>query len=75
MGAGELSGGGRKGGNTPTRSMLRAVGVSWGCLVRRGGGGVCVCDVMVAVKPRVSRGLLGSSADLAFFPTSFCHKI
>lgn len=39
MGAGELSGGGRKGGNTPTRSMLRAVGVSWG------GGGVCVwCD-------------------------------
>ena len=41
MGAGELSGGGgRKGGNTPTRSMLRAVGVSWG-----GGGGVCVwCD-------------------------------
>ena len=67
MGAGELSRGG-KGGNTPTRSMLRAVGVSWG-----GGGGVC--DVMVAVKPRVSRGLLGSSADLAFFPTSFCHKI
>ena len=35
MGAGELSGGGggeegRKGGNTPTRSMLRAVGVSLG---------------------------------------------
>ena len=67
MGAGELSGGGGegKGGNTPTRSMLRAVGVSWG-----GGEG----GVMVAVIPRVSRGLLGSSADLAF-PTSFCHKI
>ena len=57
MGAGELSGGGGKGGNTPTRSMLRAVSVSWG-----GGGGV-----MVAVIPRVSRGLLGSSTDLAFF--------
>ena len=35
MGAGELSGGGGKGGTTPTRSMLRAVGVSRG---RRGGG-------------------------------------
>ena len=66
MGAGELSGGGGgKGGTIPTRSMLRAVGVSRG---RRGG-------VMVVVIPRVSRGLLGSSADLAFFPTSFCHKI
>ena len=66
MGAGELSGGGGKGkgGNTPTHPCF-ALWVS-----REEGGGV-----IVAVIPRVSRGLLGSSADLAFFPTSFCHKI
>ena len=66
MGAGELSGGGgEKGGQYPYSLHASRCG----CLVRRGGG------VMVAVIPRVFRGLLGSSADLAFFPTSFCHKI
>ena len=57
MGAGELSGGGGKGGQYPY--SLHASRCK--CLVRRGGG------VMVAVIPRVSRGLLGSSTDLAFF--------
>ena len=65
MGAGELSGGGGKErGAIPLLAPCFALWVS-----REEGGGV-----MVAVIPRVSRGLLGSSADLAF-PTSFCHKI
>ena len=63
-------GGGGERGAIPLLAPCFALWVS-----REEGGGVCVCDVMVAVKPRVSRGLLGSSADLAFFPTSFCHKI
>ena len=67
MGAGELSGGGGgKGGHYPYSLHASRCGR----LARKEGGGV-----MVVVIPRVSRGLLGSSADLAFFPTSFCHKI
>ena len=66
MGAGELSGGGgEERGAIPLLAPCFALWVSR----EEGGGGV-----MVAVIPRVSRGLLGSSADLAF-PTSFCHKI
>lgn len=69
MGAGELSGGG--GGERGAIPLLAPCFALW---VSREEGGGGVCDVMVAVIPRVSRGLLGSSADLAF-PTSFCHKI
>ena len=58
-------GGGKERGAIPLLAPCFALWVS-----REEGGGV-----MVAVIPRVSRGLLGSSADLAFFPTSFCHKI
>ena len=66
MGAGELSGGGGERGALPLLAPCFALWASR----EEGGGGV-----MVVVIPWVSRGLLGSSADLAFFPTSFCHKI
>ena len=65
MGAGELSGGGERG----ALPLLAPCFALWASREEGGGG------VMVVVIPRVSRGLLGSSADLAFFPTSFCHKI
>ena len=68
MGAGELSGGG--GGERGALPLLAPCFALWASREEGGGGGV-----MVVVIARVSRGLLGSSADLAFFPTSFCHKI
>lgn len=54
MGAGELSGGG--GGERGAIPLLAPCFVLW--VSREEGGGGCVCDVMVAVIPRVSRGLL-----------------